>query len=149
MNNYNYLKYGFVPNESRNNTYPFMDMNDFKNQSLYAPKVALEKGNLFQNLYSQYKNYQPASLNPRTDKEKRLQEIQALCFAAHELNLYLDLHPEDQSMVTLFNDYRRRKEELVKSYEEQYGPFTVDSESMEDSAYEWVNSAWPWEVNNV
>ena len=41
-------------------------------------------------------------------KERKLLNIQAIMFIDHDLNLYLDLHPEDQSMVTLFIDYRRQ-----------------------------------------
>ena len=79
-----------------------------------------------------------------TEQQKKLQEIQALSFATHDLNLYLDLHPEDQSMAMLFDDYCKKKDNLTKSYEEEYGPFTVDSDIKR-----WVSSSWPWEVKNV
>ncbi len=149
MNNYNYENYYWIPNRVRNNyVYPLSN-NNFKNESLFNPKEGFEKGNLFANLYSGYKNYQPAILNPKTEQEKRLQEIQAISFAEHDLNLYLDTHPEDQSMVTLLNDYRRKCTELTKNYEEQYGPLTVSSEAMESNTYSWINSPWPWEDNNV
>ncbi len=141
MNNYQYKNYYWYPMENRNISYSPMNTNT----SLFSPKEGFEKGNLFQNLYSEYKDYQPMKLVPRTDQEKRLQELQSIMFSMHELNLYLDVHPEDQSMMTLFNDYRRKKEELTKSYEELYGPLTVSSNSMENNTYSWINSPWPWE----
>ena len=58
---------------------------------------------------------------------------------------YLDTHPEDQSMVTLFNDYRKKKAELTREYEESYGPLTVGSDVMEGNTYSWIHSPWPWE----
>lgn len=146
MNNYYYGNYRSMRN---NNMYPFQIPNNFQNQNLFSPKEGFERGNLFANLYSEYKNYKPIPITPKNEQEKRLLEIQTLSFAAHELNLYLDLHPEDESMVRLFNDYRRQKEELVKKYEEDYGPLTVGSESMEDTTYKWINAPWPWEVGNV
>lgn len=137
MNNYKYYDYLY-----RNN----MNMN---NQNLYNPKEGFIKGNMFTNLYSEYKNYKPQMLNPKSEQERMLYELDSISFAMHELNLYLDMHPEDQSMVTLFNDYRRNLEELTKNYESMYGPLTVNSNEMENKTFSWVNTTWPWEGNNV
>ena len=148
MNNYfrnDWTGFNF-PNS---NFFQNLEMTGNNNPNLFSPKEGFEKGNLFSNLYSQYKNYTPQSLNPKTEKEKKLIELQSICFAAHELNLYLDLHPEDQTMATLFNDYRRKADNLQREYEEQYGPLTVDSAAMEKGTFDWVNSPWPWEGNNV
>lgn len=137
MNNYKYYDYLY-----RNN----MNMN---NQNLFNPQEGFLKGNMFTNLYNQYKSYQPQKLNPKDEQDRMLYELDSIGFAAHELNLYLDLHPEDQSMVTLFNDYRRKLEELTKNYESKYGPLTVNSNEMENKTFSWVNTPWPWEGNNV
>lgn len=137
MNNYKYYDYLY-----RNN----MNMN---NQNLFNPTEGFIKGNMFSNLYSEYKNYKPQMLNPKSEQEKMLYELDSISFAAHELNLYLDMHPEDQSMVTLFNDYRRKLEELTKNYESMYGPLTVNSNEMENKTFSWVNTSWPWEGKNV
>ena len=55
------------------------------------------------------------NLNPKDEREKKLYELSAICFAAHELNLYLDLHPEDKSMFMLFNDYTKPLDKIVES----------------------------------
>lgn len=128
-----------------NNYYQYDWRNNPMNKvSLFNPKEGFEKGNMFSNTYSQYKNYKPMELNPKSDKERLLYNIQTICFAAHDLNLYLDLNPNDQSMLTLFNDYLKKEEELVKEYESKYGPMIVN-ENMNG----WVNNKWPWEVDNV
>ena len=85
----------------------------------------------------------------KSEKEKKLFELSAVAFAAHELNLYLDLHPEDQSMLALFNDYRRKSNELIKEYEENYGPLTVSSDALEGNTFTWEKDTWPWEGKNV
>ena len=138
MNNYKYYDYLY-----RNNT------NNMNNQNLFNPKEGFIKGNMFTNLYSEYKNYKPQMLNPKSEQERMLYELDSISFAAHELNLYLDMHPEDQSMVTLFNDYRRKLEELTKNYESMYGPLTVNSNEMENKTFSWVNTTWPWEGSDV
>ncbi len=135
MNNYKYYDYSFRKN--------------MNNQNLYNTREGIIRGNMFSNLYSEYKNYKPQKLNPRNEQEKMLYQLDSISFAAHELNLYLDMHPEDQSMVTLFNDYRRKLDELPKNYESIYGPLTVNSNEMENKTFSWVNTTWPWEGNNV
>jgi len=135
MNNYKY--------------YDYLYRNNMNNQNLFNPKDGFEKGNMFSNLYSEYKNYKPQKLNPRNEQEKVLYELDSIGFAMHELNLYLDMHPEDQSMVVLFNDYRKKYDELTKSYESMYGPLGVSSNEMENKTFSWINSPWPWEGNNV
>ena len=114
------------------------------NVDLFNPKEGFEKGNMFSNLYNEYKNYKPLDLKPTNEREKLLYNIQTICFAAHDLNLYLDLNPNDQSMITLFNDYLKKEEELIKEYESKYGPMMVNN-----NINEWVNNKWPWEVDNV
>lgn len=120
--------------------------NNINKVSLFPPIEGFEKGNLFANLYNQYKNYKPAKLKASNEKEKMYLELVSTCFAAHELNLYLDLHPEDTSMLSLFNDYRMRENELKRMYESKYGPLTVNSDSViNNNSFMWVNDSWPWE----
>ena len=144
MNNYN----GYYDWYQNYNFYGSM-RNNLLQESLFSPKEGFEKGNMFSNLYSQYKNYQPVKLNPETEQEKILFDLQALCFAAHELNLYLDIHPEDQSMLTLFRDYCGKVRELTKNYENKYGPLTTNSKEIQANTFEWSTSPWPWEEYNV
>ncbi len=137
----NYMNYDWYRNTK---------MNTFTNVDLFTPTEGFEKGNLFRGLYSQYKNYRPATLKPKNEKEKKLFELSAIAFAAHELNLYLDLHPEDQSILALFNDYRKKSNELIREYEEKYGPLTVSSNSLEGkNTFVWEKDSWPWEGKNV
>ena len=136
MYNYNFLN---------NNWYRNMQ-NNMNNSSLFTPIDGFEKGNMFANLYNQYKNYKPAKLKASNEREKIFLELVSICFAAHDLNLYLDLHPEDSSILTLFNDYRKKENELKRVYESKYGPLTVNSDSViNNDSFMWVNSVWPWE----
>ena len=110
------------------------------NTSLYNPLDGYNKGNLFPNLYSQYKNYKPDN-----EREQILLDLSKVAFAAHELNLYLDLNPNDESMLTLFNDYRKEANALMRQYEAKYGPLNIKSDSLEKGPFAWVNNMWPWE----
>lgn len=150
MNNYNYDSYDWYRNMNRhnNNYISYMSTNSNSNNfDLFSPKEGFEKGNLFSNLYSEYKNYRPATLTPRNEQERKLYDLQAICFAAHELNLYLDIHPENKSMIALFNDYKDKENELTREYESKYGPLTVDSPATGETSFKWVEDKWPWEGN--
>ena len=124
----------------------FNSNNNMTGSFLFTPEVAYNNGNLFSNLYSQYKNYRSAQLSANTEKEKLLLDIGRLSFAAHDLNLYLDLNPNDESMLALFNDYRKQADSMISEYESKFGPLNISSNSLETGPFKWINSPWPWEV---
>lgn len=140
MYNYNYDTW--YQNMMRNSN----SNNNMTGSFLFTPEVAYNNGNLFSNLYSQYKNYRPAQLSANTEKEKLLLDIGRLSFAAHDLNLYLDLNPNDESMLALFNDYRKQADSMISEYESKFGPLNISSNSLETGPFKWINSPWPWEV---
>ena len=113
--------------------------------ALFNPTDAYNYGNLYSNLYSQYKNYKPEILDANNEREQLLLDLSRVAFAAHELNLYLDLYPNDESMLALFNDYRREANALTKQYEEKYGPLNISSDSLDKSPFLWEKDSWPWE----
>ena len=126
----------------------FMDNNWLKGNMLMNVKEGFLKGNAFQNLYNPHKNYEPQQLIAKTEQEKCLYELSAITFAAHEINLYLDIHPDDQSMFMLFKDYQKQVHRMMEEYEEKFGPICVGSEKMSQS-FNWVYNEWPWEGQNV
>ena len=145
MNNYNYLNedwYKALPT----NQYSIRNMNTMNNGTqLVNPTEGYNRGNLFANLYDQYKNYQPETLRASNEQERLFLELSRNHFAAHELNLYLDLNPDDVSMIRLFNDYREKCDQLTKEYERKYGPLTVKSDVLNQDPFMWEKSPWPWE----
>lgn len=144
MNNNEYFFNNF-------NKYAIEGMNNFNfnqnmnNMETYPPTEGFEKGNLFPNLYQQYKNYQPAKLIPKNEQQKLFLEYLSLSFAAHELNLYLDIYPNNSTMIQLFNNYRKQAQSLKEEYENKYGVISIKSESLEQSPFVWVEQPWPWE----
>lgn len=140
---YNYNNY--LLNNYLRNTTPSIGN---RQPALYTPEEGYNKGNLFTNLYNSYKNYKPVELVPRNEQEALFLELSQNDFAAHELNLYLDLFPGDVTMLTLFNDYRKKANELTREYENKYGPLTVSSDNL-SSTFLWEKQSWPWEGYNV
>ncbi len=161
MYNYNYLdNYNNLRSNINNTSYvPSYDNYNMDRSAddrvtvggmeLFAPKEAYEKGNLFKDLYTPYKNYKPYKLTPKDERQKLFLELSEYDFAAHELNLYLDLHPEDKKALNLFNDYRRRANELLEKYESQYGPLTVSSDALVKSPFLWEEQTFPFDKGGV
>ena len=64
-------------------------------------------------------------------------------FALKDLNLYLDTHPSDDSMLVEFNKINNKLIELKNEYENKYGPLCINS--MNSDTYSWINNPWPWD----
>ena len=132
MNNYKYY-------DTFNNQY-----NQNSNE-LYGAYEGYLKGNMFKNLYEQYKNYQPAILKPNNEKEQDLFNLNQMCFAMHDLNLYLDVYPNDEKVLNMLTKYKNMANELANNYEQKYGPITVNGSS-NTIPFNWESTKFPWEV---
>ena len=115
------------------------------NQSvkLYDPMEGFLRGNMFKDEYLPYKNLTYFKLNPTCEKERALYKLMAYSFAINDLNLYLDLHPDDKEMFETFKKYVKEKEKLCKEYEKNYGPLEITDTT--GSKYNWIDSPWPWD----
>lgn len=103
-----------------------------------------KRGNMFGNLYDQYRNYKANDLKASSEREDMLMQLQELKFALIELGLYLDLNDNDRSAIKLFNEYQKKEKELCKMFESKYGPLTFDSMEYKNT-WTWDNGPWPWE----
>lgn len=147
MNNYvNYPKNYNYPNNKVNNVgIQQQNMNNYNPNTLYTPNEGFIRGNMFTNLYSPYEREEPFQIQPMNEQAEMLTNIDALTFATIDLNLYLDVNPNDQNAIELFNQYRRQKEQLANEYQNKYGPLVLSSESLNTYPWAWDNRPWPWE----
>lgn len=163
MNNNGFNEFGYpnmnlinnmlVPNDMNNLTNNMLDNNNLNkminnNQKLAGPYEGFIKGNLFNNLYNQYKSYRPTRLSPNNEQAELLLNVDQTTFAAHELKLYLDIYPNDTNMINLYNEYQKIASEQIKAYERKYGPLLADSPSANNS-FSWEAYSWPWETEEM
>lgn len=160
MNNYpNFKNYNYTnpnmmndlnmynnQNNSFENIYNKQQMN-MKNTSnyLYDSYNGFIRGNMFKNLYDPYKMNEPYEVKPMNEQAELLTKIDALGFAMIDLNLLLDVNPNSQEAINLFNKYRKQKESLTKEYESKYGPITINSDSLNSYPWAWDDMPWPWD----
>lgn len=112
-----------------------------RDNSLYSPMEGFNKGNMFKNLYSKYKNH-IYKLKVNSKKDELLYNIQMYSFAMKDMNLYLDIYPDDKNILNSFHDYRKKYEVLKKQYESEYGPLCM---SLNTEKWTWVSNPWPWD----
>lgn len=108
-----------------------------------TPEEGFLRGNMEKGTYCPYKQFTYCQLKPSNERERLLFKLMAYSFAINELNLYLDLNPEDQTTYELFKRYVKDKECIEKEFVMRYGPMTL--EDIESSQYEWLNNPWPWD----
>lgn len=127
-------------------TNQFMNKFQINNQkNLTTPKIGLDRGNLFNNLYDPYKNYRYKELNPTNKREELLFDIMKYKFAMQELTLYLDTNPQDTEAINLFNKYMHDELMACNEYEKKYGPLTLNNMQPNKNNWQWIESPWPWE----
>lgn len=75
-----------------------------------------------------------------------LDRINKVSFAANELNLYLNTHPDDSNALNMFAEVRRQRITLLEEFAKKYGPLTVDyaGENCSEN-WNWIQMPWPWQ----
>ena len=142
MNEYNYNYLG-IPGMIPNNGLDFMNIPMQNNNISYN---SYNQNNILDNLYDQYKDYKPANLDPKDEKEAMLWSFLQYNFALNDLGLYLDIYPNDKKVVTLYKQYLGVMNDVKNEFEKKYGPLVCSSMYASDNDWKWDNSPWPWEV---
>ena len=128
-NNYNQPLYNQAPNT----------------KSMYDPYQGFIRGNMFPELYNGYKLNKPFEVSPMNEQAELLTYIDSLGFAMIDLNLYLDVYPDDQKAIDLYNQYRIQNINYTNQYENKYGPLLPNSNALRTVPWAWNESPWPWE----
>lgn len=80
------------------------------------------------------------------NKAQFKRRIFELDFAIYELVLFLDSHPTNRKAMRLLEEYRKKRQEIVTAYEENYGPFIMTPQDVPTSdCWKWLEGPWPWE----
>lgn len=105
----------------------------------YESNEALSRGTLFPGLDLPFMNI-INGLQPNNP----LSELQAICFAAHEIELYLDTHKDDAEAFQMFKTFLALKQEAKERYVKRFGAlFTEDLINFD--SFSWIEDPWPWD----
>lgn len=133
-------KNGFYKQDNDLNDLDFtLTILDSKPINIYSLVDGYKKGNMFKDLYDGYMMDKTDDIN---SNDNMLLNIQMLEFAINDLNLYLDLYPNDKHVFEIFKSYQEALKKLKNEYSKIYGPIDLSYQSDE---YEWSTSPFPWE----
>ena len=109
-----------------------IDRNKFAN-----PNQGFQKGNMMTNEYIPYRNFNAVKLVPKNDREQKMLKVMEYAFAITDLNLYLDIHPDDIDAYRLYQRYIEEGKKAQQDYINSYGPLTISNANFK--TYEWEN----------
>lgn len=120
-----------------------MGNNDLNNLNLFSSKEGFLRGNMFKDEYKPYKNLTYINIRPNNDKEAKMYTLMQYSFAINDMNLYLDVHPEDKEALSALKKLIKEEENAKREYINNYGPLNVcDTDGNE---FNWIDSPWSWE----
>ena len=67
-------------------------------------------------------------------------------FALQDLNLYLNTHPTDKMVMSLFTKYKVNYNKALEQYENKYGGLELTRVNSDNTYWQWNMCPWPWEV---
>lgn len=83
----------------------------------------------------------------KNQRKALLDKIRAYEFAALELNLFLNSHPNNKRALSDFNNLDRTIKVLKSEYERLYGPLINFGFGCSGYPWQWINEPWPWEYD--
>ena len=78
------------------------------------------------------------------NKNTLLKKLQSYNFAATDMLLYLDTHPDDTKAFSIYKELVAEARSLMDEYRKKYGPLTAFDAALSDK-FNWIDSPWPWE----
>lgn len=114
------------------------------NSLYFTPEEAFSKGNLIKSQYDPYRSYQPSMPMGKDEKENLLLLMMVYSGILHDLELLLDVNPEDKTAMNLFKTYKGKYLEVEKTYLEKYAPLCPMHSYEKNGAFAYVKTASPW-----
>lgn len=79
------------------------------------------------------------------ERNMLLKKISQAQFAAWDLHLFLDSHPNCKRALAKYKHYHHITIDLIEQYESRFGPLISGSVNDETQRWAWINDPWPWE----
>lgn len=106
-------------------------------------KEGFLRGNMFKDEYIPYRNLSYEEIKVKSDRDAKLLNVMQYEFAINDLNLYLDVHPNDKYALNEFNRLVEEVEKVKEEYVKLYGPLEVCDNIFDK--FKWIDNPWPFE----
>ncbi len=97
-----------------------------------------------------YKPVKTQNINnaPNCDCGVTMLQLQQMTFALVDLNLYLDMYPDNTQAAEDYNTLFKQYWEARSVYEQNNGPLMDFGHCPVSYPFNWVEAPWPWERVN-
>ena len=132
--------------ELNNMAYEYFNMPKYdipKSDDVLDPAMGLSLGNMYKDEYKPYKNLKQVKLMATSEHDKMLLKIQELDFALNDLQLKLDVDPDNRDLYELFKTYALELKKLCEEYAKRYQPLELIKDT--NGSYTWYKNPWPWD----
>ena len=85
------------------------------------------------------------SRKQRMNRNQLLDWVSMLGFCRDDMLLYLDTHPTDEEALAYYEECNDLYLNAKKSFEESYGPLSIDAAEAVDGCWNWGQMPLPWE----
>ena len=79
------------------------------------------------------------------DRDTMLMKLSELDFAALDLQLFLDTHPDNKKAIEQYNTAVDVAGKARAEYEKAFGPLTSFRVPSQPDKFTYIESPWPWE----
>lgn len=74
-----------------------------------------------------------------------LKNVQKYMFAAYDLQLFLDTHPNDSEALKMYAEIVKKANSAREDFEKNHGPLTAFSAANDTETWQWSKNPWPWD----
>lgn len=122
-----------------------MQITPNNNSDPFNPEEAFMLGNFFSSLYVPYCGWTNFPVCPQNPRQRALAKVMMLEFNLHELNLYLDTHPNDQQALDRFHEFHHEVLQAREEFNQQFGPLAILDVHEKEVPWAWKMGPWPWQ----
>lgn len=98
----------------------------------------------------QQNNMMPTrNMNAMSNMQAADLQLAQSCFAVHEAVLYLDTHPNDQNALEYYRRKQQQLNQATENYQKVVGPMRACMVDTNTGGWRWVETPWPWELEEV
>lgn len=83
-----------------------------------------------------------------SERTEMLKKVQQLHFVLIDAGLYLNNAPDTEKALELFHKYQEMYIAAKQEYEDRFGPLCYEGINIERDGWSWIQSPWPWEVED-
>ena len=80
------------------------------------------------------------------NKQQLMYNIDKLSFAADDVKLFLDTHPDNTDALDYYEKIKIMRNKAVEEYTNMYGPISAYQVNVSNNSWVRNQGPWPWQI---